>query len=93
LQNELFALEFERLSLFQPSMILTPANRYGLAQGVTLAIWPLLSHALIGGLKKYRGIPVNSLGSAIANNLFVPGEGLEFLLWPEITRLAAKADE
>lgn len=62
-------LGFDRLSLFQPSMILTPTNRYGFSQALTLAIWPLVSPLMIGSLRKYRGIRVEQLGLAIALNL------------------------
>jgi len=58
LVEELKALNFERLSIFQPSMILTPTNRYGFMQGLTLAVWPVIDKLLIGGLRKYRGIKV-----------------------------------
>ena len=33
------ALNFDRLSIFQPSMILTPTNRYGLSQAIVLKVW------------------------------------------------------
>lgn len=69
LQDDLRALNFERLSLFQPSMILTPTNRYGLSQAITLFVWPLLAPLLIGPLRKMRGISVDQLGCAIANNI------------------------
>ena len=36
------ALGFQRLSLFPPSMILTPTKRYGVVQGIALALWPKL---------------------------------------------------
>ncbi len=36
LQDGLKALDFERLSLFEPSMIITPTNRYGIGQAVLL---------------------------------------------------------
>ena len=76
-------LNFERLSIFQPSMILTPTNRYGISQAITLKVWPLLKPLLIGGLKKYRGIPVNILGQAMAKNIFNKGEAYEILQWNE----------
>ena len=47
LQDALVALNFERLSLFQPSMLLTPTNRYGFGQGVLLALWPILTPLLL----------------------------------------------
>ncbi|MDA3781113.1 MAG: NAD(P)H-binding protein [Bacteroidales bacterium] len=83
LVEELKALNFERLSIFQPSMILTPTNRYGISQAITLKVWPLLKCLLIGSLKKYRGIPVNALGQAMAKNIFNKNKGYEILQWEE----------
>ena len=74
LRDALIALNFERLSLFQPSMILTPSNRYGVSQALTLALWPRLSPLLIGGCRKYRGVHVETLGAAMANNLLTEGQ-------------------
>jgi hypothetical protein len=81
--EELKALNFDRLSIFQPSMILTPNNRYGFSQGVLLNIWPLLKIFLIGGLRKYRGIKVEKLGEAIAKNIFTIRPGEEYLVWDD----------
>ena len=83
LVEELKNLNFERLSIFQPSMILTPTNRYGVSQAITLKIWPLLKPLLMGSLKKYRGIPVNIIGQAMAKNIFKRGEAYEILKWNE----------
>ena len=82
------ALNFERLSLFQPSMILAPTNRYGIQQALTLAFWPGLSRLLIGPTRKYRGIRIESLGAAMANNLATAGQGVETLHWDQFTALA-----
>lgn len=83
LVEELKALKFERLSIFQPSMILTPTNRYGIAQAITLKIWPLLKPLFLGSLRKYRGIPVNVLGQAMAKNILKEGVPYEILQWDE----------
>lgn len=77
------ALDFDRLSIFQPSMILTPTNRYGIAQAITLKIWPLVKPLFMGSLRKYRGISVNVLGQAMAKNIFNEGESFEILQWDE----------
>ncbi len=87
LVEELEALHFERLSIFEPSMILTPTNRYGFLQGLTLAFWPLLSPILVGSLRKYRGIRVNQLGRAIAFNPLQPANGVEKLQWADFQAL------
>ncbi|MFT6865967.1 MAG: hypothetical protein ACJA08_000794 [Cyclobacteriaceae bacterium] len=83
LVEELKALNFERLSIFQPSMILTPSNRYGISQAIILKIWPLLKPLLLGSLKKYRGIPVEVLGRSMALNIFESKSGHEILQWDD----------
>ena len=66
LENGLRELNFNRLSLFHPSMILTPENRYGLSQKLTLMTWPFVSKLFVGNLRKFRGIPVDILDASIA---------------------------
>ncbi len=87
LNDELVKLNFERLSIYQPSMIMTPQNRYGWTQGIALKIWPKLDHILHGGYRKYRGIKVDMLGKAIANNVFVEKTGVEFLQYDDFLNL------
>ena len=88
LERALKALEFERLSLFQPSMILTPKNRYDWVQGVALAATRVISPVLLGGLSRYRGIEVRRLGQAIALNVHTKKSGVETLHWREIMALS-----
>ena len=88
LEQALIALRFERLSLFHPSMILTPTNRYGFSQAVTLAVFPWLQPVLLGPLRKFRGINVDTLGKAIALNVFTSGSGVETLEWDAFIALA-----
>jgi uncharacterized protein YbjT (DUF2867 family) len=87
LQNAIVALGFERTSFFQPSMILTPTNRYGFAQGLMLAVWPALEVLFVGGLRKFRGISVETLGRAIAKNALTTRQGIETLQWDDINKL------
>jgi len=92
LVEELKAMNFDRLSIFQPSMILTPTNRYGISQGILLFITPYLKPLLQGGLKPYRGIKVETLGGAIAENVFTNGSGLEYLKWSDFQSLTSKSN-
>jgi len=87
LEAGLQALNFERLSIFKPSMILTPHNRYGLVQAITLFAWPLLSPLFGGAARKFRGIKVDALGRAIALNVFEEKQGFEELHWDEFQAL------
>lgn len=90
LEDGLRWLEFERLSLFHPSMILTPTNRYGLSQALVLALWPLLTPVLAGPLRKYRGIKVEVLGRAMVRNALRRRAGEEILEWDVMMDLAVK---
>lgn len=92
LEDGLIELGFERLSLFHPSMIITPKNRFGLSQALTLAIMPLLDPLLIGFLKKYRSILVEKLGRAIAMNVFesIDNSDTEVLHWNDFIELSEK---
>jgi uncharacterized protein YbjT (DUF2867 family) len=83
LEDRVKALLFQRTSLFQPSMLLTPQNRYGVTQGLTLAVWPKLDWALVGGLRRYRGIKVEDLGRAIALDAARDGEGVATYTWDD----------
>ncbi len=88
LEEDLKTLGFQRLSLFQPSMILTPENRYGITQALTLWGWPKLNFLLTGSRTKYRGIKVATLGRAIALNTRVDKPGVETLRWNEFQALS-----
>ena len=87
LVDELLALGFDRLSIFQPSMILTPHNRYGFSQALVLAIWPKLDVILQARLRKLRGIKVDLLGKAIANNIVSDKRGVEYLHYDDFLAL------
>ena len=89
LVDELKALNFERLSIFKPSMILTPTNRYGISQAITLAVWPKLKPLLFAGLRKYRGVKVANLGKAMAMNIWEEKQGYEELVWDDFKRLSS----
>lgn len=87
LEDALKALGFERLSIFKPSMILTPTNRYGFSQALTLKVWPWLDGVLQGNLRQYRGIKIADLGRAIALNSFKPKTVYECLTWVDFRAL------
>jgi uncharacterized protein YbjT (DUF2867 family) len=91
LRDGIAALQFPRFSVFQPSMILTPTNRYGLQQALTLALWPLLKPILLGSWRQYRGIHVATLGTAIARNVLSGASPVEILQWDQFIELAKPA--
>ncbi len=93
LEDGLRALEFPRLSLFHPSMILTPSNRYGVGQAITLAVWPKLRPLLLGPLRRFRGVQVQDLGRSIAHNVFTAGQGEQVLEWDDFVALSRSPSE
>jgi uncharacterized protein YbjT (DUF2867 family) len=80
-------LNFERLSVFMPSMIITPINRYGALQGITLKVWPILDKIFIGKASKYKGVSVELLGRAMAKNSFTKQRGVSYLVWEDFINL------
>lgn len=89
LEQGLRRLSFARLSLFHPSMILTPTNRYGVSQAITLRVWPWLTPVLQWGLRPFRGVRVEDLGRSIALNTFAKcDEAVEVLEWDDFQALA-----
>lgn len=82
------ALGFERTSIFRPSLLLTPQNRYGASQAVLLAVWPRIDWLFAGPLRRFRGIRVEDLGRAMALNAArdAPG-GVEIYEWGGFRRI------
>jgi uncharacterized protein YbjT (DUF2867 family) len=81
LRDAIAALGFKRFSVFQPSVLLTKTNRYDWKQALLLSLMPMISPLLLGPISKYRGIKVEDLGHAIANNALSDGKGHEILHW------------
>ena len=87
-EDRVAALGFERTSLFRPSMLMTPQNRYGAVQAVFLAVWPQLDRLFAGPLRRFRAIRVEDLGRAIAINAARDAPpGVEFLEWDGFQRI------
>lgn len=89
LEQRVQALGFPRVRIFRPSMILTPNNRYGMSQAITLAVWPHLGWALRGSLRAARGIRVEDLGRAIALDAArgQSGDGARVYTWDDFQEI------
>jgi uncharacterized protein YbjT (DUF2867 family) len=87
-EDRVTALRFERTSLFRPSMLITPHNRYGALQAVLLAVWPRLDWMLAGPMRRFRGIRVEDLGKAMAMNAARDAPpGVEIFEWDGFQRV------
>jgi uncharacterized protein YbjT (DUF2867 family) len=81
-------LAFKQTFFFQPSMLMTDQNRYDWVQGLALKVLPVIDHALIGPMNKFRSIHVRDLGWCMALNAvreFNEGSSahLRRLRWPD----------
>ncbi|EFL88215.1 hypothetical protein [Ahrensia sp. R2A130] len=72
-------------------MILTPTNRYGLSQALTLAVWPKLTPLLLGPLRKLRGVRVATLCKAIATRTLSSDAGIHRLRWDDFRNMQASS--
>jgi uncharacterized protein YbjT (DUF2867 family) len=87
-EDRVKALGFERTSLFRPSMLITPHNRYGASQGVLLAVWPKLDWVLAGPARRFRAIRVEDLGKTITMNAARDAPaGVEIYEWDGFQRI------
>lgn len=87
-EDRVKALGFERTSLFRPSMMITPRNRYGASQAVLLAVWPKLDWLLAGPLRRFRAIRVEDLGRAMVMNAARDAPaGVEIYEWDGFRRI------
>lgn len=91
LEAKVIALGFFRTSLFRPSMLLTPHNRYGIGQAILLRVWPKLDWLLAGRLRRFRGITVADLGRAMARDAERDDPGVHVYHWDEFSALARAA--
>lgn len=90
LEAAVAALPFRRVSLFRPSTLVTPRNRYGLGQGILLALTPFFDACLHGSWKRFRGIRIEDLGLAMVRNAETGDgarTGVERLEWSDFVRI------
>ena len=91
LEERVGALGFERVSVFQPSMLITKTNRYGPVQGLFLFVFRHANWLLPGPWRRFRGIRVEALGEAIARDAMQGGTGFERLRWDQFVGLSARS--
>jgi uncharacterized protein YbjT (DUF2867 family) len=87
IEERVQAFGFARVSLFRPSLLVTPKNRYGFTQALLLKVFPMLDWLLLGPLSKFRSIRVEDLGCAMVRNAERPGKGLEIFEWSGFQKL------
>ncbi|MDK2122637.1 Rossmann-fold NAD(P)-binding domain-containing protein [Parachitinimonas caeni] len=77
---------FDRVSLFRPALLLTEAVRYGMPDRINQWLFPKVAGVLPD---RFRPIPVETLGRAMAVNVERAGSGLELLYHADFLALGA----
>ncbi|KAL6067620.1 Nucleoside-diphosphate sugar epimerase [Balamuthia mandrillaris] len=66
-EQDLKSLGFPTLSIFRPSLLMTARPEHAPRPGEAIAqrVWPWISWSLVGPLRKYREIPVETVAQAM----------------------------
>ncbi len=69
LEAALTALQFPRLSIYRPGLLLGSRSEHRAGEAAMGAIMPVLNNVLPGSLRKYRGIESATVGRAMAEEI------------------------
>lgn len=83
-EEALKALGYRGLSIFRPSMIVAERSDRRWAESMLFPLLPLADKLMVGGLTKYRSIPVETLARAIAALGCRPGDGTRTFYWQDM---------
>lgn len=83
-EESLKASGFRSLSIFRPSMIVAERADRRWAESMVFPLLPLADRLMVGGLTKFRSIPVETLAKAIAALGCRPGDGTRTYYWEDM---------
>lgn len=89
LEQELEDIGFDRLALFQPSVISGPRSEMRLGERMASGLLKLLGPLLAGSMANYRVMPHRVLAKALVSAAWIPGSGVHRYRYREIMRLGA----
>jgi uncharacterized protein YbjT (DUF2867 family) len=79
MEEALKDLNFNKLSIFRPSLILGERKEVRAGERLLIKISPFLSATLIGPLKKYRGIEAHKLARHLADSISTEHKGVKII--------------
>ena len=90
-EEALKALGYPALSIFRPAMIVAERADRRWAESMLFPLLPLADRLMVGGLSKFRSIPVETLARAIAVLGCRAGEGTMTHYWQDMVAAAQTA--
>lgn len=89
-EDNLRALNFTRLDLIRPGLLLGDRQEFRLGERISIALSPILKWLMVGGLAKFGPIEASDVARAMTSLIGDAGEGVSILHNPEITAAAQK---
>ena len=87
-EQELEAMHFGSLALFQPSILMGPRKEKRFGEHIGIAVTKAIGPLLLGPLKNYRGMPHDVLAKALVNSALSPQPGSHRYLYSGILQQA-----
>lgn len=75
LEEAVRGLGFTYLSIYHPSLLLGDRKEHRAGESLGMAVMPVANHALIGPLRKYRGIEAETVATAMVHELAELAQG------------------
>lgn len=88
LENDLSFLPFESINIYRPSLLLGQRREKRSAEDISAKILHVLNPALIGPLKKYKGIKAFTVAKAMYNQSLNNSKGINIFLPEELNKIA-----
>jgi uncharacterized protein YbjT (DUF2867 family) len=90
-ERDIVALGYECVEIFQPATLLGDRVEPRSGQGVANAVLPVLAHAMLGPLRRFRPVRAEGLATAMIAALQVGKPGVHTNTYEDITALASTA--
>lgn len=88
LENDISFLPFESINIYRPSLLLGQRREKRSAEDISAKILHILNPALIGPLKKYKGIKAFTVAKAMYNQSLNNSKGINIFLPEELNKIA-----
>lgn len=87
-EQELDAMGFAHLAMFQPSVLVGPRKEKRAGEGLATAVLKIAGPLMVGGLRKWRVMPHTVLAQALVHQAIMPEPGVNRFTYAEIVERA-----
>lgn len=87
-EQELEAMGFAHLAMFQPSVLVGPRQEKRAGEGLAATVLKMVGPLMVGGLRKWRIMPHTVLAQALVHQAVMPEPGINRFTYAEIVERA-----